>query len=183
MTCTVRVRVNGERHDGPANASVTLAELLREELGLTSVKTACGLGECGACTVLVDGCPVLACVTLAARTHGEVTTAEGLAGTGEADDLRAAFAEYGAFQCGFCTPGHVVHAAALLRRGLPQPADEQARFVREQLCGNLCRCTGYGAIVAAVCATAARRVAAARAGVSAAGCPDRYRPAGTGQRA
>ena len=155
--CTDPVRVNDVEHAGAAGSACTLAEVLRG-LGQTSVKIACGAGECGACTVLVDGRPVLACVTLAARVRGEVTTAEGLAA--ESEDLRAAFAEYGALQCGFCTPGHIVHATALLRRGLPRPAALAQRFVREQLSGNLCRCTGYGPIVAAVCATAERRAAA-----------------------
>ena len=131
----------------------SLLNVLRERLRLTGAKEACGRGECGACTVLVDGTPVMSCVMLAALVHGEVTTIEGLAG--EARDLREAFADLGAFQCGFCTPGQIVRATALLREG--GHLDERA--VREQMSGNVCRCTGYTGIVDAVL-LAARRWAA-----------------------
>jgi aerobic-type carbon monoxide dehydrogenase small subunit (CoxS/CutS family) len=153
----MRLRANGSTAEVVVSAGTTLAGVLRDQLGLISVKLACGRGECGACTVLVDGRPRMACVTLAGLVTGEVSTAEGLAE--ETADLRAAFADRGAFQCGFCTPGQIVHAAAILRGPLPdQPADRQ-RWVRSRLSGNLCRCTGYAAIVDAVCAVADRREA------------------------
>jgi aerobic-type carbon monoxide dehydrogenase small subunit (CoxS/CutS family) len=129
-----------------------LLDVLRDDLGLTGTKEACGRGECGACTVLIDGRPVLACITLARRVTGHVQTVEGLAE--EHADLRAEFAAASAFQCGFCTPGQLVRAVALLRTGLP--ADDDT--LRRELSGNICRCTGYQGIVAAL-----RRAAAARA--------------------
>ncbi|HLX49778.1 MAG TPA: 2Fe-2S iron-sulfur cluster-binding protein [Streptosporangiaceae bacterium] len=130
-----------------------LLELLREHLGLTGTKEACGRGECGACTVLVDGRPVLACITLAHRVSGQVETVEGIAG--EAADLRESFADHAAFQCGFCTPGQLVRAVSLLRHGVP-PDDRQ---VREAMSGNICRCTGYQGIIKAIQETARARAA------------------------
>jgi aerobic-type carbon monoxide dehydrogenase small subunit (CoxS/CutS family) len=150
--------VNGAVQPVRVMPGTTLAAILREQLGLTSVKLACERGECGACTVLVGGRPRMSCVTLATLVDEEVTTAEGLAE--ETADLRAAFADGAAFQCGFCTPAHIVHAAALLRAGLPADADEAAAYCRRMLSGNICRCTGYAAIVEAVCATARRRAEA-----------------------
>ncbi|HZP95269.1 MAG TPA: (2Fe-2S)-binding protein [Candidatus Limnocylindria bacterium] len=135
----------------------TLLRVLRDQLRLTGAKESCGRGECGACTVLVDGMPVMSCVMLASLVRGEITTIEGLAD--EALDLREAFADAGAFQCGFCTPGQIVSASALLREA-PSP-DERA--VRERMSGNICRCTGYTQIVDAVLATARKR-SARRAG-------------------
>src|SRR5436309_15804692 len=108
-----RLRVNGRDVEIEAAAGDTLLRVLRDELRLVGAKEACGRGECGACTVLVDGTPVMSCVTLAALVRGEVTTIEGLAG--ETRDLREAFADAGAFQCGFCTPGQIVRASALLK--------------------------------------------------------------------
>jgi aerobic-type carbon monoxide dehydrogenase small subunit (CoxS/CutS family) len=149
------LRVNGSAADVTVSAGTTLAEVLRDQLGLVSVKLACGRGECGACTVLVDGRPRMACITLAQLVTGEVSTAEGLAE--ETADLRAAFADHGGFQCGFCTPGQVVHAAALLREPMPAEPERRERWVRQRLSGNLCRCTGYTGIVDAICAIAERR--------------------------
>lgn len=128
----------------------SLAAVLREDLELTATKVACGRGECGACTVLVAGRPRMACTTPAALVRGEVWTSEGLAA--ESEELRRRFADLGAFQCGFCTPGQVVHAVALLRSGLGdlEPDGRRAR-VRHALSGNICRCTGYQAIVESVC--------------------------------
>lgn len=140
--------VNGDNHELDVTPDCTLLDVVRENLGLTGTKEACGRGECGACTVLLDGLPVLACVMPALAVHGEVITIEGLAES--TVDLRAAFADAGAFQCGFCTPGQLVTAWALLVGGA---GDEQ--HVREGMSGNICRCTGYGGIVSAILATAA----------------------------
>jgi aerobic-type carbon monoxide dehydrogenase small subunit (CoxS/CutS family) len=143
----------------------TLLGVLRERLRLVGAKEACGRGECGACTVLVDGVPVMSCVMLASLVRGEVTTIEGLAD--EARDLREAFADAGAFQCGYCTPGQIVRASALLQGGgVPDEAT-----VREQMSGNVCRCTGYTQIVDAVLTTARGR-AAGRRGLMAVGGGD-----------
>lgn len=124
--------------------SMRLIDVLREHAGLTGTKEACGRGECGACTVLVDGRPVLACITLAARVRGTVETVEGV--VEESHDLRAAFARRAAFQCGFCTPGQIVRGVALLREGLPEEEAE----LRHAVSGNVCRCTGYEGIVDAL---------------------------------
>ncbi|OLT18696.1 hypothetical protein BJF78_00995 [Pseudonocardia sp. CNS-139] len=152
MTLT-RLVVNGSPVDVETAGLRSLADVLRRDLGLTATKVACGRGECGACTVLVGGRPRMACTTPAALVTEEVWTSEGLAE--ESADLRARFADTGAFQCGFCTPGQVVHAVALLRAGRTGP--EQ---VRAALSGNICRCTGYQAIVESVCRTAEERAAA-----------------------
>jgi aerobic-type carbon monoxide dehydrogenase small subunit (CoxS/CutS family) len=146
----VELVVNGNRVTIGATGLRSLAEVLREDLGLTATKLACGRGECGACTVLVDGRPRMACTTPAALVRGEVWTSEGLAE--ESEPVRRRFADLGAFQCGFCTPGQVVHAVALLRRDLAalDPSVRRER-VRHALSGNLCRCTGYQAIVESVC--------------------------------
>ena len=143
--------VNGRAPEIDFEPGDSLLDILRERLRLTGAKEACGRGECGACTVLIDGTPVMSCVTLAALVHGEVTTIEGL--IDEARDLREAFADAGAFQCGYCTPGQIVRAAALLREGIP--AGEKA--VRFEMSGNICRCTGYTQIVDAIQSTARRR--------------------------
>lgn len=137
--------VNGEEHQVSATADTTLLNVLRDELGLRGTKLGCGSGECGACTVLVNGRATLACITLTARVRGHVETIEGLAEPASA--LRAAFADAGAFQCGYCTPGQVVRAAGLFRSG-SVPADDHE--LRHQLAGNICRCTGYQAIIEAV---------------------------------
>jgi aerobic-type carbon monoxide dehydrogenase small subunit (CoxS/CutS family) len=125
-----------------------LLDVIRGPLGLKGTKEGCGRGECGACTVLVDGRPALACIILASRVTGHVETVEGVAD--EAEPLRAAFADCGAFQCGFCTPGQIVRGVSLLRDGLP--ADDTA--LRRAISGNVCRCTGYVGIVAALRAAA-----------------------------
>ncbi|MFH1035683.1 MAG: (2Fe-2S)-binding protein [Pseudomonadota bacterium] len=122
-------------------------DLLRQDLGLTGVKEACGAGECGACTVLLDGLPRLSCLLLAAQLAGrEVLTIEGLAGEGGSHPVQEAFARAGAVQCGFCTPGMVLTSVALLERR-PRPSRQE---IRQALAGNLCRCTGYHKIIDAV---------------------------------
>jgi carbon-monoxide dehydrogenase small subunit len=149
--CDVRVSlvVNGVRREADVPPAATLVELLREHLGLTGTKVGCGHGECGACTVLLDGEPVNSCLVFAAQCEGrEVTTIEGLSRDGELDRIQRAFVETGAVQCGYCTPGMIVSAAALLAEN-PTPTREE---VEEALSGNLCRCTGYVKIVDAVLA-------------------------------
>jgi aerobic-type carbon monoxide dehydrogenase small subunit (CoxS/CutS family) len=147
------LRINGRMYDVEVRPGDTLLRVLRDRLDLTGSKEACSRGECGACTVLLDGMPIVACMQLASLVRGEVTTIEGL--TEEARDLREAFADKGAFQCGFCTPGQIVRASALVRE--PGPADE--RTVRLQMSGNVCRCTGYTQIVDAVLEVWRRRLA------------------------
>ena len=143
----LHLRVNGEAHPVAAPAHKTLLEVLREDLGLTGTKHGCEVGECGTCTVLVDGEPVLSCLTLAADVEGrEITTVEGLAQNGELHPLQVAFAERGAAQCGYCTPGMLLSAKALLDRN-PRPTEDE---IKEALSGNLCRCTGYLKIIEAV---------------------------------
>ena len=147
------LRVNGERHTVAAEPHHTLLEVLREELQLTGTKHGCELGECGACTVLVDGRPVLSCLTLPAQLgDAEVTTVEGLANGMALDPLQVAFAEEGAAQCGYCTPGMLLAAKALLDVN-PRPSRAD---IQRAIAGNLCRCTGYTAIYEAV-EKAARR--------------------------
>ena len=150
MTSTkvlVTLRVNGEPRTIAAEPHHTLLEVLREELDLTGTKHGCELGECGACTVLVDGVPVLSCLTLPALLgDAEVTTVEGLATGERLDPLQTAFAEEGAAQCGYCTPGMLMAAKALLDR-TPRPTREQ---IATAISGNLCRCTGYTAIYEAI---------------------------------
>ena len=148
MTKTlVTLRVNGERHTVAAEPHHTLLEVLREELGLTGTKHGCELGECGACTVLVDGRQVLSCLVLPQQIgDGEVLTVEGLAKGPELHPLQTAFAEEGAAQCGYCTPGVLLSAKALLDKW-PRPTRAQ---MAEAISGNLCRCTGYTAIYEAI---------------------------------
>ena len=139
--------VNGERRPVAFPAHHTLLEVLREELGLTGTKHGCELGECGTCTVLVAGEPQLSCLVLPVQLGGrEVTTVEGLTAGSELTPLQRAFADLGAAQCGYCTPGMLLSATALLRSN-PKP---NATEIREALAGNLCRCTGYSKIVEAV---------------------------------
>lgn len=148
--CTLRV--NGDTHEIAVHPAATLAEVLRYELDLTGTKQGCDKGDCGACTVLVDGAPVLSCITLALAMEGrEVTTVEGLAERGRLHPLQQAFDAHGAAQCGFCTPGVLLSAKALLDQ-TPQPTLDQ---VKHALSGNLCRCTGYTKIYEAVLMAAA----------------------------
>ena len=143
--------VNGRRREEAVGDATLLLDLLREQLGLTGTKRGCDGGECGACTVLVDGRPQLACLTLAARCEGaSVETVEGLAAGGRMSALQAAFHEKLGAQCGFCTPGMIMAAEALLRRNAHPTVDE----IKAALAGNLCRCTGYVKIVESVQAAA-----------------------------
>jgi carbon-monoxide dehydrogenase small subunit len=142
-----RLRVNGQDHDVSAPAHLTLLDVLRDLLRLTGTKECCAEGECGACTVHVDGDAVCACLVLGAEMPGhEITTIEGLASHGRLDPVQAAFVEAGAVQCGFCIPGMIMAARALLDRN-PRPTREE---IQDALSGNLCRCGGYGRIVDAV---------------------------------
>ena len=144
--------VNGSEVTVPVRSNMTLLDLLRHELSLMGTKAGCEAGDCGACTVLLDGEPVNACLVLAIETDGcAVTTIEGLARGGELDSVQRAFVQHGAVQCGYCTPGMVLTARALLDRN-PQPTEAE---VREAIAGNLCRCTGYVKIVDAILAAGA----------------------------
>ncbi len=148
----VNLHVNGEPHETDVWGGESLLHTLRERLGLPGSKNACEQGECGSCSVLLDGTLVCACLVLAAQVEGhEVTTVEALAHEGTLHRVQEAFLEAGAVQCGFCTPGLVVATADLLSR-TPDPADDE---IREALSGNLCRCTGYAKIFDAVRAAAA----------------------------
>ncbi|HEX5643316.1 MAG TPA: (2Fe-2S)-binding protein [Thermoleophilia bacterium] len=139
--------VNGMVHEVEARPTARLLDVLRDQLGLTGTKEGCAEGECGACTVIVDGKAVNSCVMLAVQARGKnILTVEGLAPDGELDLLQQKFVEYGAVQCGYCTPGMLMSAKALLM-GNPVPSEQDIRIA---LAGNLCRCTGYSAIVAAV---------------------------------
>ncbi|HEU5380941.1 MAG TPA: (2Fe-2S)-binding protein [Ktedonobacteraceae bacterium] len=149
----ITLRVNGEKHELAVQPHHTLLEVLREGLGLIGTKHGCELGECGACTVLLDGQPMLACLTLPLEVQDcEITTIEGLEHNGVLHPLQETFAELGAAQCGYCTPGMLLAGAALLDAH-PQPTLEQTR---DALAGNLCRCTGYTKIYEAVEAAAQR---------------------------
>ena len=149
MRQVVTLTVNGEQRQGLAEPRITLLELLRDGLGLTGSKEGCGDGNCGACTVLLDGRPVNSCLVLAVEAEGgDVVTIEGLARDGVLHPLQQAFIDHGGLQCGFCTPGLVMVAYALLRDN-PHPTEHQVRMA---IAGNLCRCTGYDKVVRAVMA-------------------------------
>lgn len=146
--------VNGQEREAPLFGAESLLYVLREHLGLLGAKDACEQGECGSCTVLLDGDPVCSCLVMAADAHGsEVVTVEGLGSEEELHPVQRSFVDHGAVQCGFCTPGFVISAVHLLKHN-PAPSRDQ---IREALSGNICRCTGYGAILRAVEALAGER--------------------------
>ena len=152
MKRIIELKVNGEVHEALVENHRTLLEVLRENIGLVGTKEACDTGECGACAVLLDGIPVNSCLVLALDGRGkEITTIEGLAVSGKLHPLQKAFMEHGATQCGFCTPGMIITAKALLDEN-QKPTEQE---VRQAISGNLCRCTGYAKIVEAVMAASA----------------------------
>ena len=147
MKQSIRVTVNGEEHASEVEPRTLLVSYLREHLDLTGTHIGCDTGQCGACTVMLNGQPVKSCMVLAAQADGaEVKTVEGLAVDGKYHPIQQAFWEKHGLQCGFCTPGMMMAAVGLIERN-PNPSDDE---IREQLEGNLCRCTGYQNIVAAV---------------------------------
>src|SRR5947208_7474297 len=147
MKTRLRLSVNGETHEILVAVHKTLLEVLREDLGLIGTKHGCELGECGTCTVLVDGEPVLSCLALPIAIEGrQITTVEGMAEGGELHPLQQAFAELGPAQCGYCTPDLLLTAQAMLEQ-TPTPTRDE---IKEALAGNLCRCTGYTKILDAV---------------------------------
>jgi aerobic carbon-monoxide dehydrogenase small subunit len=154
MEYRLRLKVNGSPVETNVEPAVLLLDFVRDQLGLTGTKEGCGTGDCGACTVLVDGMPVHSCLTLACEAENtEVTTIEGLANNGQLHPIQAAFAEMGGLQCGYCTPGFILMAKGFLETN-PNPNEDQ---IRMGIAGNLCRCTGYDRIVAAIQAVAAGR--------------------------
>jgi len=143
----IYLRVNGREHRLSIDSHLTLLDVIRDKIGLTGTKRGCDLGECGACTVLIDGKPYNACLITPMDVQGkEIVTIEGLAQDGKLHPIQEAFIEQGAIQCGFCTPGMVLGAKALLDED-PSPSEEK---IKEALSGNLCRCTGYTSIVRAI---------------------------------
>jgi xanthine dehydrogenase YagT iron-sulfur-binding subunit len=142
----VTLNVNGKNHALALDPRTTLLDALREHLDLTGSKKGCDHGQCGACTVLVDGRRVLSCLTLAAAVRGPVTTIEGLAQNGGLHPMQQAFIDHDAFQCGYCTPGQIMSAVACVQEGHVRSDDE----IREYMSGNLCRCAAYPNILAAI---------------------------------
>lgn len=151
MKTLIQLTVNGEPVETAVAPNRTLLQFLREDLGLTGAKHGCGHGDCGACTVILDGKPVNSCLVLAVQANGrEVVTIEGLAENGRLHPIQQAFVDNGAIQCGYCTPGMILSAKALLDKH-PKPTELD---IRTAISGNLCRCTGYQKIVEAIAAAA-----------------------------
>lgn len=151
----INLTVNGDNYTAVVKANTMLVNLLRDELNLTGTKKGCELGDCGSCTVLLDGKPVDSCIILALEADGrEITTIEGVAAHGQLDKLQESFLKETAVQCGYCTPGMILSAKALLTRN-PNPTETE---IREAIAGNLCRCTGYVNIVKAIQTAAGQEV-------------------------
>jgi carbon-monoxide dehydrogenase small subunit len=147
MDIAIKLTINGNPWEGSVPAEMTLLQLLRQQLALNGAKEGCGIGECGACTILMQGRPVNACMILAAEADGAtLRTIEGEANPQRLSELQQAFIDHHAVQCGFCTPGMLLSAQSLLERN-PRPDDDE---IVEAISGNLCRCTGYAAIIDAV---------------------------------
>jgi len=147
MEMTIQFRLNGRSVQVEAPSHWTLLRLLREKLGLTGTKEGCGIGECGACTVLLDGMPVNSCLVLAPKVEGrEVQTVEGLGTRDNLHPLQKSFIDHGAVQCGFCTPGMLMSSKAFLEKN-PRPSREE---IKDAISGHLCRCTGYNQIIEAI---------------------------------
>ena len=147
MKKIISLTVNGVTHEVAVEPRRTLLQLIREDLGLTGTKKGCGIGDCGTCTVLLDGVATFSCLTLAIQADGcTVETVESLAENGKLNRLQQAFVDHGAIQCGYCTPGMLMTTTELLRRN-PHPSAEE---IRRAISGNLCRCTGYQKIVEAI---------------------------------
>jgi len=147
MKKIINLTVNGEPFELAVESNRTLADALREDLNFTGVKKGCGIGDCGACTVLMDGLPVFSCLVLVVEADGhDIMTIEGVADGTELHPIQKSFIEQGAIQCGFCTPGMILNAYALLKAN-PDPTEDD---IRRALSGNLCRCTGYQKIVEAI---------------------------------
>jgi carbon-monoxide dehydrogenase small subunit len=151
MMKQINFTVNGKQHQVSVIPSRTLLEVIREDLGLTGTKEGCGMGECGACTVIMDGKTVNSCLVLAGEADGKtITTIEGLANGDQLHPIQQAFADNGGLQCGFCTPGMILSAKVLLDEN-PNPTDEE---IKKGIAGNFCRCTGYAKIFASIKAAA-----------------------------
>jgi carbon-monoxide dehydrogenase small subunit len=151
----IELKVNGEVYEVAVDVHRTLLEVLRENLGLTGTKEACDLGECGSCSVIMDGKAVLSCLTLAMEAQGkDILTVEGLEQEGKLHPLQQSFVDHGAIQCGFCTPGMIMSAKELLDKN-SSPTEEE---IKKAISGNLCRCTGYVKIIEAVKAAAGKEV-------------------------
>ena len=151
MKKLIELKINGDRYEVAIDPRRTLVEVLREDLDLTGTKESCGDGDCGACTVLMDGKPVNGCLVLALEAQGkDIITIEGIAKNGHLHPVQQAFIDHFAIQCGFCTPGMILSSVSLLQRN-PHPTEDE---VRKAIAGNLCRCTGYVKIVEAILATA-----------------------------
>lgn len=147
MKQVVSITINGEVYELAVEPFWTLLDMLRNEIGLTGAKRGCNVGDCGACTVIMDGRPVNSCLVLGVEADGtELLTVEGLTKNGKLHPLQVNFLKYGAAQCGFCTPGILLAAKALLDEN-PQPTEEEIRFA---IAGNICRCTGYAKIIEAI---------------------------------
>jgi len=153
----IELEINGRVYEIPVDPRDLLVDVIRKKAGLTGTKKGCGQGDCGACTVLINGEPVLSCITLAITCHGKkITTIEGMAAEdGKLHPIQQSFVDHGAVQCGFCTPGMILSAKALLDRN-PRPSEDE---IKRGIAGNICRCTGYKKIVEAISAASETMIA------------------------